>query len=831
MTRLSLALLLGCAVPSYVQAQSGGVISGTVSDADGQPLPAVEVRVEGLGISAATGASGRYVLARVLAGQQLLEFRKTGYSVREVPVMVRTDTLTTADAVLGREPLELGAVVVEGVSRAPDRLIEASAAVAVVRPAVAAQAPLALTRMPGLDVAQAGVTDFNVNARGFNTMLSRKVLVLQDGRDLGTAVGGTEIWGALSQPAEDVDRIEVIRGPGSALYGPNAYNGVINITTPPAREVLGTKLTVGGGGLSSERADLRHAGALLAGRVGYRVNLGYTRSADWVRSRTSKDSADLRREYAPVGVMVPLRPPESLPLLGQITDSVTGRALGTPDPVVSIYGSARVDYYPAAGSEVTFEGGAARLDNSVFMSGSDRTQAPRILRPWARVAWTAKESALAAWYSGASFAAVTLGAKPIDNYEHSVHLDGRTSRRFHGDAGRVVVGASVQDNHVDSRGTVLGVVNDNRSDQYYGAFAQLEYGLGRLRVIGALRWDDSDLFRQQLSPKGALVFSPARNHALRFTVDRALLAPSLVSEFARRAMGAPLHLELVEQKLRNDPVVGPALTGVTPGTLFDNSFAVPDSVFGNRRIVPQTMTSYELGYKGQLGRRVFVTIDAYDAHIPNFATGLLPAGTTHLNPDYTPWTAPIGVPVESQAMVDSAVLNALALMLPAPLNKSVKNGLTRLIDGTTAVVLSYGNAGVVDEWGVELGGSVSISRTLTVTAGYTWYNWAIRHNLPDNVLASNTPHNKGAVALGYSGQRLDFDLSARFVSRYHWSSGAVWDGDIPASQTVDLNGGYRIDPHLRLYISGTDILNQQRFEVYGGAVIGRRVLVGVTSTF
>src|SRR3989449_11519371 len=103
------------------------------------------------------------------------------------------------------------------------------------------QVPLALARVPGLDVTQSGVNDFNVNARGFNTNLSRKILVLQDGRDLATALVIQETWGALSEPLEDFGRIEVIRGPGSALYGANAYNGVINITTPAARDVEGLR--------------------------------------------------------------------------------------------------------------------------------------------------------------------------------------------------------------------------------------------------------------------------------------------------------------------------------------------------------------------------------------------------------------------------------------------------------------------------------------------------------------------------------------------------------------------------------------------------------------
>jgi outer membrane receptor protein involved in Fe transport len=832
---LSLIAALACALPSCGHTQSGGLISGRVTDSRGRPLSGVVVAVERLGLSVATSTTGSYVLARVPAGRQVLQFHLIGYAPHQLRIDVPADTQFTVDVVLDAQPIELGSVLVEGVSRAPDRMIDAPAAVEVVRPAtaeavsIAGQAPLALARVPGLDVAQGAVTDFNVNARGFNTLFSRKMLVLQDGRDLAIGHLGSQLWGALSEPLEDLGRIEVIRGPGSALYGANAYNGVINITTPAARDIVGTKLTVGGGELGTARADVRQAGVWFHDRLGYRVNLGYTRSDDWTRSRTARDGSDWKEEYAPATSTTPTFPrPDSLPLIGQTKDSVTGQALGTPDPLVTVYGSARVDYYAANRSVVTLEGGTARVDNAVAVGGVGRNQFPRVLRPWARLAWGADGSAVSAWYSGASFSPVLLASGTTLYADESLfHLEGRTSRTFHGDAGRVVVGASVQDNKVNSKGTILGLANDDRSDQYYGAFAQLEYGVGHVRLIGAVRWDDSDLFPTQLSPKGALVFSPTKNHAVRLTVDRAFLTPDLASLFAAFAAGPGVeNLSAIEAQLRASSSVGPALANVPVGTLFTNSAAVPESALGNPHLVPQTVTSYEIGYKGQYGQRVFITLDAYDAHVQNFTTGFLPAGTTALNPDFKPWTAPPEVPAASRAAVDSAVLSALTA-----LGSTVKNGLTRLADGTTAIVLSSGNVGTVDEWGVELGTSVSLTRGLTFSASYTWYNFAIRQNLVGNVLTPNTPHNKGTVAFDYAGrQGIDVGVDARIVSRYHWRTG-VWNGDVPASQIVNLNVGYRVNPYLRAFANATDLFDQQRFQVYGGAVIGRRVLAGVTSTF
>jgi iron complex outermembrane receptor protein len=825
-----------CMLPPLVQAPGTGIVTGRVTRTDGSPLAGVVVTILDTRQSATTNPSGRYVLARVPLGERVLLFQLIGYAPDTMRVTVAAGGPSTADTALETRPVTLGGVLVEGVSRAPDRVIDAPAAVDVVRAftgeplSLTAELPLAVADVPGLTVVQSGVNDFNVNARGFNTTLSRKMLVMQDGRDLATVLVIRQTWGALSEPLEDLGRIEVIRGPGSALYGPNAFNGVISITTPAARDVVGTKLSVGAGELGSMRADLRQAGVWLQGRLGYRVNLGYSRSDDWTRSRTAKDLSDWRQEYASATATPPTSPgAERLPLIGQTTDPVSGRAHGTPDPLVTAYGSARLDYYAANGSTVTVEGGAAQEDNAVYVVGPGRNQVPRLLRPWARVAWNADRGTLAAWYTGLFLPEgqirLSNGTKN-DNTENILHLEGHRNYRFGGGAGRAVLGTSVQENILDSKGTILKATDDDRRDRYYGAFAQVEYQVGHARIIGAARWDDGNLLTPQLSPKGALVVSVAGNQTLRLSVGRAFLTPNLVSLFQAVPVGPAKNLTAIEDQLRADPAVGPALIAVAPGKLFDNSAAVPESAFGNPRLMPQTVVSYEVGYKAQLGWRAFLTVDAYRARLHDFTTGLLPAGTTGLNPTYRPWTAPPEVPEGSRATLEEAVYDSLAAR-----DVRQAQGLTRLPNGTTAIVQSYGNAGTVDEWGVELGSTISLTRTLTFSGSYTWFDFAIRENRLRDVLAANTPGHESTMALAYTGwQGITLQLSARFVAGYHWTSG-VWDGDIPARETVNLQAGCRLNSHIALYANVTNLLDQRRFEFYGGSVIGRRVLAGMTSTF
>src|SRR5262249_26789298 len=160
---------------------------------------------------------------------------------------------------------------------------------------------------------------------------------------------------------------------------------------------------------------------------------------DWTRSRTAKNVADWTEEYATAGSAIPAAAkPDSLPLAGQSKDSVTGRATGKPDPITRLYGSARLDYYADDRSSLTVEGGATRLSNWVSLSGSDRIQMSRVLRPWARLAWTTAPGELSAWYSGASQSGVGLGsAALLRSDESALHVEGRVHRVFDGGAGRV----------------------------------------------------------------------------------------------------------------------------------------------------------------------------------------------------------------------------------------------------------------------------------------------------------------------------------------------------------------------------------------------------------
>jgi iron complex outermembrane receptor protein len=193
---------------------------------------------------------------------------------------------------------ELANLEITSVSRRAERLSDAPASVFVItgddiRRSGATSLPEALRLAPNLEVARVDSRQYAISARGFNNTIANKLLVLIDGRTVYTPLFSGVFWDAQDTLLEDVDRIEVISGPGATLWGANAVNGVINVITRRAAETQGTLLVAGAGNL--ERGAAARQGGKLGVDGAFRVygkisDRDHTSRADGTSAQDSWDS-------------------------------------------------------------------------------------------------------------------------------------------------------------------------------------------------------------------------------------------------------------------------------------------------------------------------------------------------------------------------------------------------------------------------------------------------------------------------------------------------------------------------------------------------------------
>ncbi|MDB5888114.1 MAG: TonB-dependent receptor [Rhodocyclales bacterium] len=216
---------------------------------------------------------------------------------------------------------ELGNIKVTSVSKKPERLADAAASVFVItaediRRSGANSLPEVLRLAPNLQVAQTSVSGYAISARGLNgsnNSAPNKLLVLIDGRSVYSPLFSGVFWDVQDVMLEDVERIEVISGPGATLWGVNAVNGVINVITRSAQDTHGGLLAVGGGRRGNDEA-FRYGGTI-AGDGDFRVygkydNRRHTRTEDQTAVNDASHRAQIgfRTDWA--------RPSDNFTLLG-----------------------------------------------------------------------------------------------------------------------------------------------------------------------------------------------------------------------------------------------------------------------------------------------------------------------------------------------------------------------------------------------------------------------------------------------------------------------------------------------------------------------------------
>lgn len=272
----------------YLFSQSG-TITGRITDQENQsPLIGANVIVEGTTMGAASDVNGNYTIVNVPAGAVTLKVSYIGYEEKKVKITVTLGGTVKTDIGLSAEAIQMETYVVTA-SRKRERVEDAPAAISVITQKEIRRESNTnlgdyLKQVKGVDFTQSGVDSYNLSARGFNSSFSSRLLTLTDGRMANVPSLRLIAYNVIPVSFEDVKQFEVVLGPSSALYGPNAHSGVLNIITATPRESKGTTLNIQGGSLAQEggylkKFSVRHSSAFK--NLGFKFSGVAFNAYDW----------------------------------------------------------------------------------------------------------------------------------------------------------------------------------------------------------------------------------------------------------------------------------------------------------------------------------------------------------------------------------------------------------------------------------------------------------------------------------------------------------------------------------------------------------------------
>jgi outer membrane receptor for ferrienterochelin and colicins len=514
----ALALIIGLLAAPSAFAQTGSV-SGRVIDGDDLlPLAGATIQIQNnsgaMVTGAATDVDGRYTITGLNAGGYTAVASFVGYSVQEVSIQVAAGQTATADFALS-VGITLNMVVVTS-GRQPEKVLDAPASISVltaedVAGDIGTSSIEALRTTTGVDMAQTGIDRREVVLRGFNNAFSGATYVLTDYRQAAAPSLGVNIFSIMPNINIDVDRVEVVRGPGSALYGPGVDSGVIHFITKGPFEHPGTTVSVSGGERSYMGIQFRHAG-VASPKFGYKLTGTYGQADDWA--------------------MDPNNAEDAVQLAGDVTDR--------NNDFEKFNINANLEFRPRDGTSIIANFGTSALTSTV-LSGIGTLQADGFGYRYGQVRLQSGNLFAQAYVNqndaGKSFVYdqdFNGDGVPDPVTDNGVQINFQTQYDYQMSRNQsFILGADADLTRPDTEGTILGRNEDNDSINEYGVYLQSQTALTpKFDAVLALRGDYNDVQEAAtLSPRAALVFKPDNNNSFRVTYNRAFSSPGTNSNF------------------------------------------------------------------------------------------------------------------------------------------------------------------------------------------------------------------------------------------------------------------------------------------------------------
>jgi iron complex outermembrane receptor protein len=500
-----------------------------------------------------------------------------------VPLLVGTVILLSVGTLRANDSLtylkslkieELLDIEITSVSKKSEKLADAPAAVFVIsaddiRRAGARSIPEALRLAPGIQVSQIDASKWAISSRGFNDIFSNKLLVLVDGRSVYTPMFSGVLWDAQDILMADIDRIEIIRGPGAALWGANAVNGVINIITKSAKETQDSLVSIGAGSHEAYNVGARYGNKLDQDGAFRIYAKGFKRGTyEKADGQDANDQWDSARSGFRMDL--DLNPRDAVMFQGDIYE-------GTEDQMITSLGTLTMPSPDPQKSTADFFGGD-------------------FLTRWNRELTDTSNFSLQFYYDHSDRDQVIL--KEIRN---TVDLDFQHRFQFTGRQ-EVIWGLGYRLTWDDTEaGPRISMNPESRSDRLYSAFLQDEVTLQPDKwwlTLGS-KFEHNDYTGFELQPSMRLRWKPKPRQIAWAAISRAVRTP------ARSEHDVRYNVEVGSTAVSYPPYSIPTLT----------------TNFGDDDFKSEELTAYELGYRWQPKSSLSFDLATFYNQYDNLRTG------------------------------------------------------------------------------------------------------------------------------------------------------------------------------------------------------------------